>query len=433
MKIDKQNKKQDIEKIKCELEKKEKYITRLKLKNKKYKEKINNLEKEIVELNETIKAQECVTELMMKERRQAEEIIKAHEELEKLQMIERKDDIEMLKAKEKIMELSILELKERDNALKNILEVNKSISSILELDYLLTQVLYSLVNTLKAQRGILLLNDKSGLKPVVFFNIDKKLWEDQNNYTYIKDIVKKTYESNQLQYIMKNNVTNGENNKKEISVISAPLLYNNELKGIIYIDKEINDEVFKRLDIEVATIFCSQAAISIENAKLYNMAITDGLTGLYTHRHLEFLLDIEIERASRFRHPLVLIMIDIDHFKKFNDNYGHQIGDLVLKEIARIIKENSRKTDIVARYGGEEMTVVLPEIDIMNGKIVAEKFRKAIEDFRLKVGEEELKVTISLGVAAFPQHATDAASLIKAADSALYQSKKNGRNQVTVY
>jgi diguanylate cyclase (GGDEF)-like protein len=161
------------------------------------------------------------------------------------------------------------------------------------------------------------------------------------------------------------------------------------------------------------------------------MAITDGLTELITHKYFMYTLEKEIARSERYKKVFSLIMFDIDHFKNVNDNYGHQAGDEILKNIGKIVKKNLRLADIVARYGGEEFTVILPETAIKDALIAAEKLRKAVEKTELPYNNELLKITISLGVAAFPDIAKDAETLIKAADDALYLSKEGGRNKVT--
>lgn len=180
----------------------------------------------------------------------------------------------------------------------------------------------------------------------------------------------------------------------------------------------------------------TQTAVSLENADLHRriqrQAITDELTGLSNVRHFHELLDQEIERAQRFNNHIGLVMVDIDNFKQVNDTYGHPQGDLVLKEIARVLSEQSRDIDFPARYGGEEMSVILPQTDIGGAAMLAERMREAIE--RLEVrrldGQGVLKMTASFGVAALPASATDKRYLIAVADEALYRAKHGGKNRV---
>ncbi len=180
----------------------------------------------------------------------------------------------------------------------------------------------------------------------------------------------------------------------------------------------------------------TQTAVSLENADLHRrvqrQAITDELTGLANVRHFHDLLDQEIERAQRFNNHIGLVMVDIDNFKQVNDTYGHPQGDLVLKEIARVLQEQSRDIDYPARYGGEEMSVILPQTDLAGAAMLAERMREAIEELRVRRldGGGVLKMTASFGVAALPGSATDKRYLIAVADEALYRAKRSGKNRV---
>lgn len=172
----------------------------------------------------------------------------------------------------------------------------------------------------------------------------------------------------------------------------------------------------------------------LEQAKerLRQLAITDGLTGLYNHRYLKEHLEQELYRASRHLSEVSTVMIDIDHFKKYNDTYGHPAGDALLSAVARLLKENIRKIDIAARYGGEEFCLVLAETNKAAAVVVAEKMRKLVELSQFQPQEARVngRVTISLGVATFPDDATSMNDLIAIADRRLYHAKQGGRNQV---
>lgn len=163
----------------------------------------------------------------------------------------------------------------------------------------------------------------------------------------------------------------------------------------------------------------------------YKLATIDGLTELYNHRYFQETLKKQIEIAKRYSQPFSLIIIDIDFFKKFNDTYGHQAGDAVLRQVAQTLKKNSRTTDFVCRYGGEEMSIILPNTTAEEALFNAKRINKAVaeRDFQLNATETG-KVTISLGVATFPDNADNAQSLIEFADKGLYYAKEHGRNQV---
>jgi two-component system, cell cycle response regulator len=165
------------------------------------------------------------------------------------------------------------------------------------------------------------------------------------------------------------------------------------------------------------------------NQKLQSLAVTDGLTGLHNHRAFQDYLEEQFQTAMRNKQPLALILMDVDHFKQYNDTYGHQAGDEVLRQVAQILQTNVREGDFVARYGGEEFVVVLPRTDSESAVAVAERLRRAVES-----AEWQLRpVTGSFGVASIRPDMETRQELIEAADQALYQAKKNGRNRVEVW
>jgi diguanylate cyclase (GGDEF)-like protein len=163
------------------------------------------------------------------------------------------------------------------------------------------------------------------------------------------------------------------------------------------------------------------------------LAITDPLTGLHNRRYLWELLGRELLKARRNRIPVAAILADIDHFKRFNDTWGHEAGDVVLKRVADVIREHVRGSDIGCRYGGEELAVILPDTTLEVAVERAERIRSGVAAVRLEYGGKPLDaITLSFGVAVFPQHAGDAEALLRAADQALYEAKKAGRNRVAV-
>lgn len=168
------------------------------------------------------------------------------------------------------------------------------------------------------------------------------------------------------------------------------------------------------------------------NEVLREMAIRDGLTGLFNHRHFKAIMKRELARVVRYERPLSLIMLDVDHFKNYNDTHGHPAGDEVLKTLADIISTRLRVVDCPARYGGEEFVVLLPETDITGGRTVAEDIRAKVEDYPFKGRESQPlgKVTVSLGVAEFNADPSELSSLLERADEALYRAKNEGRNRV---
>lgn len=165
-------------------------------------------------------------------------------------------------------------------------------------------------------------------------------------------------------------------------------------------------------------------------------SITDPLMGIYNRRYLERRLADEVERAKRYGMPLSVLLIDIDHFKRVNDIYGHQVGDIVLEGMAQLIVTTLRTTDIVARYGGEEIMVIAPSTPVKTAENLAERLRKVVENSSYEIPIEldrdisALGVTVSIGVACFSQDTQDMQDLIQNADKALYRAKSEGRNRV---
>ena len=176
----------------------------------------------------------------------------------------------------------------------------------------------------------------------------------------------------------------------------------------------------------------SNKALKELSRRFRDLAIRDGLTGLYNHGYLLDALAGEVARAVRYDRHLSVIFLDVDHFKQFNDQFGHQRGDMVLRQVSQILKDEIRKTDIAARYGGEEFVLILPETSKQDAFVVAEKVRKAVqESIANDVADEgPTTVTISAGVASYMEDGTDATELIAKADAAVYTAKNDGRNAV---
>jgi two-component system, cell cycle response regulator len=190
-------------------------------------------------------------------------------------------------------------------------------------------------------------------------------------------------------------------------------------------------------EVRMLEVIAIQAAQAILRAQLYaqmeTMATTDGLTGLLNHRTFQTRFDEALGAARRYRRSVALLLTDIDHFKSVNDTHGHPAGDAVLKGVARLLREEIRDTDLAARYGGEEFAVIMPETDAAGAWVIAERIRQRIEREVFPTEQGPLKVTLSLGVSAFPEDGADKAGLVSLADQCLYFAKRHGRNQsVTV-
>jgi len=219
------------------------------------------------------------------------------------------------------------------------------------------------------------------------------------------------------------------------SYMGAPIKRKEKLLGFINLDAA-NPDFFKAKYLNRLQALADQAAIAIENAQLFEemekLAITDSLTGLYHRRYFFAFAVNEIERSKRYKKNLSIIMMDIDHFKKINDNFGHQIGDQVLKEIADICLAILRKVDVMCRYGGEEFVVLLPETEVTNAAHAAERMCTAISSLRVKSEKGDVSVSASIGVAEMDKSHANLEKLLAAADAALYSAKESGRNRVRV-
>jgi diguanylate cyclase (GGDEF)-like protein len=166
--------------------------------------------------------------------------------------------------------------------------------------------------------------------------------------------------------------------------------------------------------------------------KLEKMATTDFLTGIANNRYFLEAGEREVQRAHRYKRPLALLMIDLDHFKKVNDEYGHVVGNKILAAFAAICKKNLRKADIFGRLGGEEFAIILPETDILGGRRYAERLRAIIEKSDIKIGHKTFHITVSIGVTKLLLHQDSFETALKRADDTMYKAKRKGRNQVVI-
>jgi diguanylate cyclase (GGDEF)-like protein/PAS domain S-box-containing protein len=186
--------------------------------------------------------------------------------------------------------------------------------------------------------------------------------------------------------------------------------------------QEVNVELRQRLD-----------DINELQKQLREQVMRDPLTGMYNRRFLDDALQAEIARAVREREPLSLMMLDIDHFKRVNDSHGHQTGDEVLRMLAGILRSEARRTDVACRYGGEEFVLLLPKMNIESARARAERWRQMFAEMDVPVESGQLRCTLSVGIAAFPDHGNSAEDLLRNGDRALYLAKALGRNRVVTY
>ena len=225
-----------------------------------------------------------------------------------------------------------------------------------------------------------------------------------------------------------------DDNRNMRSLIAAPLVIAEKTLGILRVDSSLVHH-FTTDDLRFLRTIADLTSIAIENAQLYehleNLAIRDGLTGLYLRRHMLDRLSEELSREIRRGRKLTFMMIDLDKFKQYNDSFGHMAGDIVLKSVAKILEEHfNRPGDLVCRFGGEEFCVLLPDTTKEEAKRMANEVRKTIEARDITLRRQKTQVTTSIGLATFPDDAKVKDELINKADDALYQAKEGGRNRV---
>ncbi len=221
-----------------------------------------------------------------------------------------------------------------------------------------------------------------------------------------------------------------------LELVITPI-YNrfNVLEGRVIVAHDVTDRKILEDNLKEAneSLKIQLAEIESLRAKLQEQAIRDPLTGAFNRRFFAESLDKEVARAVRENIPFSVIIMDVDHFKQFNDTYGHKCGDLVLQSLAKFLNDNTRRGDIVCRYGGEEFVILMPDATVESAYERAESFRSRFENSLIEYEDKKLRCTFSVGLATYPLHGVTGETLLIMADNALYQSKTNGRNRVTIY
>lgn len=338
-----------------------------------------------------------------------------------------------------------------NNELKVVQKVAASISSRLNIEETTKSILEGINELVDSDYCSIIKLNKPHQQFLTLDSIAKDSVDINNDY--IDDSLTKNVE-NMLTYRESFIIDNLKKEKSFInfelpldinSLIYEPILLENQMYGCILIgSKEVGK--FTKMQLKIIDILSNQAVIAIENARLYNeaqnRAIIDELTGLYNQRYFFEALDFITNKCITCKrteciscNKTSLIIFDIDFFKDVNDTYGHQTGDLILSDIAKVIKENVRANDIVSRYGGEEFTVILPNTNQEKAFQIAERVRLAIEKTKFhSKNSDEIKVTISGGISEYPISADSSSTLLAYADRAMYiGSKQRGRNKVSIY
>ncbi len=349
------------------------------------------------------------------------------------------EDEDLKKAKlsqfEKLVSLES-EIKDKELKIVSLYEITKKMSGSLKYEDIFNVLSFFLKEDFTFRKCELAIFKPSGPEP----KVDKaySVWRDrkEGDYDYrinYEALLKMLSENPRATYLTREQDRQAF---KEVGVeddevhgfIVIPLLSEKRIVAMLTVDNLLES------DLEKFIILAAQFALEIKKVLLYEtveeLAITDGLTGLFVRRYFLERLNEELYRSKRYQFKFAFLMLDIDDFKNCNDTYGHLVGDVVLKEIGRLVKDSVREIDLVSRYGGEELAVVLPESSREGAKLVAERIRKRIAENVFTAYDEKVEVTVSVGLAIYPEDADDAKGIIEKSDAALYVAKKAGKNIV---
>jgi len=359
-------------------------------------------------------------------------------------------------------------------AVSTLIKASQSLSGELSVKGVLTDLMILLLEHAGAQRCLLLLNDEGQWRVAGESHVEETI------KTRLPDLSLSSYDNiphyliryviNKQQHLVLDDVASEHQHFKADpyfqqnpglkSVLCQPIFSQNRLLGLLYLENELTTSAFHEQLLQLTGMLAAQAAISLENAQLYehleekvrlrteqleqakqeaeHLARTDPLTGISNRRSFFDSGKAELIRATRYKHQMSVIMLDIDHFKNINDSYGHGVGDEAIKALVSIIQDSCRINDTIARLGGEEFAVILPETALDEAKIIAERIRVQLEQHTLITEQHRINYTASFGISLFNGNAEAHAhsnldELLEQADKGLYEAKEGGRNQVVVY
>jgi diguanylate cyclase (GGDEF)-like protein len=355
------------------------------------------------------------------------------------------DETEALRKRQKILHRQVEDMNRKVTEISTLHEVNKMLTSKLDLEDVLDTVMRLAGELFRAQAYSIRLLDQDGklLHLAAHYGLSEEYLK-RGPIAVGKSVAgavvregKPIYVPDAMNYhgLYKVSVARDEGLK---SLFCFPLAIRGGCVGVMtFYHKQTHS--YSLDETHFLSTFAGTVSIAVDNARLYQkqkrLAISDGLTGLYNHRYFHESLASEIKRAERYGNCLAVIILDIDHFKKYNDTFGHQAGDALLRELGELLSGVARLHDIVARYGGEEFVYRLHEANKSEAMLFAGRLRQRVAKHVFE-GEGVLpggKLTVSLGVASFPDDAATAQALIHAADMALYQAKDEGRNRVRAF
>lgn len=334
-------------------------------------------------------------------------------------------------------------LEQRLKGLKDLLSVAQIVVSSLDLDEVLQNILHSAMTIMDMPAGTIALYDEGAEKLELHAHAGLSETFTAHNSWTVKPggLTHEILERGELFVIEDTERAEFFNNPLAVkeglrSLIAVPLKMQRSIVGVLYVDDFVPRR-FPQDKLELLSVLGSFASMSIDNARLHQrtleLACTDGLTGLYNQRQFKKVFAEEMARAGRYSKPLSIILLDVDDFKKFNDAYGHPNGDIVLQQMAGLLRELLRGSDLVFRYGGEEFVILLPETAFPATLRVAERIRVFVETETpkyLNLITASSGVTVSIGVASFPEDGDTMAALFKTVDDLMYEAKRHGKNRV---
>lgn len=318
-------------------------------------------------------------------------------------------------------------------------QISQAIATILDVKELLKFVNDVIVGVMGVSYCTILLLDKERNKMTIkITNIYAETGLDMLKKHMNSDLLKDVISTG--NHLIDNNVEDekyGFTKERGIkSLLCIPLSSKNESYGVVLVEQERPD-AFEDEHVKFLSAISNQISVALENVGLYEkmqqMATTDALTKIYNRLYFNEMLSKEMANADKDSYPMCVSIFDIDHFKKFNDTYGHLFGDLVLKTIAKLAKDHVREQDIVARFGGEEFVIIMPNTTTPEAYDLIESLRETISQCHVKEGTISASVTVSFGIACYPNHGGTEAEVLSAADTALYKAKVEGRNCVRVF
>jgi diguanylate cyclase (GGDEF)-like protein len=334
------------------------------------------------------------------------------------------------------------ELERSQAQIETIYETSRNLGEILDLEEVVDELL-NIVQKILGYRfcSIFILNDSDTLSLLGEIKEGKKIQHSEPIRRHLDETLRKVTTAGKPVRIF--DITSAYGHQRESdefkSLLAVPMSSRGKVMGVLRAQsKKLG--AFLDQDEKIFSILAGSAALAIENASLHQktkeLSVVDELTGTHNYRYFAKKLSQEIRRAGRYKHPLSLLMIDIDWFKRCNDTYGHLFGNRVLQELAQRIRDSVRDVDVVSRYGGEEFAVILPQTNNKDAQMIGERIRHGVESIPF-VGEEretklKVRVTVSLGVATCPENGDTAEALVEKVDQALYLAKGKGKNMVCV-